>query len=177
MFSAQVRCVEQVERRGLAEVGIYRVPGWVQSLKQREEVSLLSRSVVTEKSKENDSSRHVPNFWPVLRSHGTNLTVRKFRRQAVQKFWTAISRSKFLARTVENLTGAVLVSVTVLMFSTAKSWLCWWVVTQQRDAILDLFKLRTAHGQVIKLLTKVNIQLGWPVSCEQSENIEQFLVN
>ena len=27
VFSAQVRCVEQVERRGLAEVGIYRVPG------------------------------------------------------------------------------------------------------------------------------------------------------
>ena len=177
MFSAQVRCVEQVERRGLAEVGIYRVPGWVQSLKQREEVSLLSRSVVTGKNKENDNSRHQTNFWPVLRSHGTNLTVRKFKRQAVQKFWTPISRSNFLAGTVENLTGAVLATMTVLMFSTAKAWFHWWVVTQQRDAILDLFKRRTARGQMIKLLTKVKIQLGWPVSREQSENIEQFLVN
>ena len=26
-------------------------------------------------------------------------------------------------------------------------------------------------------LTEVKIQLDWPVSCEQSENIEQFLVN
>ena len=51
------------------------------------------------------------------------------------------------------------------------------MVTQQRDAILDLFKRRTARGQMIKLLTKVKIQLGWPVSREQSENIEQFLVN
>ena len=50
------------------------------------------------------------------------------------------------------------------------------MVTQQRDAILDLFKLRTAHGQMTKLLKKVKIELGWPVSCEQSENTDHVSV-
>ena len=152
----------------------------LQSARVSSESKAKGRSVVTGKSKENDNSRHVtasPDEFLTGVAFARNENLRKFKRQAVQKFWTPISRSKFLAGTVENLTGAVLATMTVLMFSTAKAWFHWWVVTQQRDAILDLFKRRTARGQMIKLLTKVKIQLGWPVSREQSENIEQFLVN
>ena len=51
------------------------------------------------------------------------------------------------------------------------------MIPQLEDAILDLPKQRFAHWQMVKSLTKVNIQPGSSVPCKQWENIELFHVN
>ena len=110
----------------------------------------------------------VSNFWPVANSY-----LQVFR--IGLKMWTLKSRSN-LWPVRSKIWTARCEHLDRLNFWTVKARLLGCVVTQLEDAILDLLKRRSAHGQMIKPLTKVKIQPGSTVPC-QWETIERFLVN